>query len=182
MMPAFTSRKIQSVFSILAILFVLSSLFFTSVGRAQQQDFLDPEKAFVLRAQMAEPGLIKLQFKIANGYYMYREQFAFKLDIDAVQLGEGRFPVGQIKHDPTFDKKMELYFKEAIITLPITAWPKDLQANPFVLTVTGQGCADAGICYPPMDFAVTLQATTKAIGYLVESPSNTLGLFDRIQQ
>jgi thiol:disulfide interchange protein DsbD len=113
---------------------------------------------------------------------MYREQFAFKLDTEVVRLGEGRFPVGQIKHDPTFDKKMELFFKEAIITLPITAWPKDLQAKPFVLTVTGQGCAEAGICYPPMDFVVTMQATPEAIGYLVESPPNTLGLIDRIQQ
>ena len=182
MIAVMIARNLSRTFSILAVLVVLSSLFFTSVARAQQQDFLDPEKAFVLQAQMAEPGLIKLQFKIANGYYMYREQFAFKLDTDVVRLGEGRFPVGQIKHDPTFDKKMELYFKEAIITLPITAWPKDLQANPFVLTVTGQGCADAGICYPPMDFVVTLQATPEAIGYLVESPPNTLGLFDRIQQ
>jgi thiol:disulfide interchange protein DsbD len=175
-------RNFSRTFSILVAFVILTSLFFTSVARAQQQDFLDPEKAFVLQAQMAEPGLIKLQFKIANGYYMYREQFAFKLDTEVVRLGEGRFPVGQIKHDPTFDKKMELYFKEAIITLPITAWPKDLQANPFVLTVTGQGCADAGICYPPMDFVVTMQATPEAIGYLVESLPNTLGLFDRIQQ
>jgi thiol:disulfide interchange protein DsbD len=168
--------------SILAILFVLSSIFLTSLVRAQQQDFLDPEKAFILRAQMAGPGVIQLQFKIANGYYMYREQFAFKLDTQHVKLGEGKFPVGQVKHDPTFDRKMELYFKEAIITVPITAWPKDLPANPFVLTVTGQGCAEAGICYPPMDFIVPMQAIPEAIGYLLQSPANTLGMFERLQQ
>jgi thiol:disulfide interchange protein DsbD len=182
MSAAANLRKFSKTFSILAILFVLSSIFFTSVVRAQQQDFLDPEKAFVLRAQMAGPGVIQLQFKIANGYYMYREQFAFKLDTQSVKLGEGKFPIGQVKHDPTFDRKMELYFKEAVITLPITAWPKDLPANPFVLTVTGQGCAEAGICYPPMDFVVTMQATPEVIGYLVQSPANSLSLFDRIQQ
>lgn len=175
-------RKISKICSILAMLFVWSSIFFTSVVRAQQQDFLDPEKAFVLRAQMAGPGVIQLQFKIANGYYMYREQFVFKLDTQNVKLGEGKFPVGQVKHDPTFDRKMELYFKEVIITLPITAWPKELPANPFVLTVTGQGCAEAGICYPPMDFIVSMQATPEAIGYLLQSPANTLGVFDRLQQ
>jgi thiol:disulfide interchange protein DsbD len=131
---------------------------------------------------MAGPGVIQLQFKIANGYYMYREQFVFKLDTQNVKLGEGKFPVGQVKHDPTFDRKMELYFKEVIITLPITAWPKELPANPFVLTVTGQGCAEAGICYPPMDFIVSMQATPEAIGYLLQSPDNTLGVFDRLQQ
>jgi thiol:disulfide interchange protein DsbD len=175
-------RKISKICSILAMLFVWSSIFFTSVVRAQQQDFLDPEKAFILRAQMAGPGVIQLQFKIANGYYMYREQFVFKLDTQNVKLGEGKFPVGQVKHDPTFDRKMELYFKEVIITLPITAWPKELPANPFVLTVTGQGCAEAGICYPPMDFIVSMQATPEAIGYLLQSPANTLGVFDRLQQ
>ena len=175
-------RKISRICSILAMLFVWSSIFFTSVVRAQQQDFLDPEKAFILRAQMAGPGVIQLQFKIANGYYMYREQFVFKLDTQNVKLGEGKFPVGQVKHDPTFDRKMELYFKEVIITLPITAWPKELPANPFVLTVTGQGCAEAGICYPPMDFIVSMQATPEAIGYLLQSPDNTLGVFDRLQQ
>ncbi len=175
-------RKRSKTFLILAMLFVLSSIFFTSMVRAQQKDFLDPEKAFILRAQMAGPGVIQLQFKIANGYYMYREQFAFKLDTHNVKLGEGKFPSGQVKHDPTFDRKMELYFKEAVITLPITAWPKDLPTNPFVLTVTGQGCAEAGICYPPMDFIVPMQATPEAIGYLLQSPANTLGLFDRLQQ
>ena len=64
--------KFSKILPILAMLFVLSSIFFSSVLRAQQQDFLDPEKAFVLRAQMAGPGVIQLQFKIANGYYMYR--------------------------------------------------------------------------------------------------------------
>jgi thiol:disulfide interchange protein DsbD len=174
--------KFSKILPILAMLFVLSSIFFSSVLRAQQQDFLDPEKAFVLRAQMAGPGVIQLQFKIANGYYMYREQFAFKLDTQQVKLGEGKFPVGQVKHDPTFDRKMELYFKEAVITLPISAWPKDLPANPFVLTVTGQGCAQAGICYPPMDFIVPMQATPEAIGYLLQSPATTQGIFERLQR
>ena len=182
MSTAINLRMRSKTLSILAILFVLSSIFLTSLVRAQQQDFLDPEKAFILRAQMAGPGVIQLQFKIANGYYMYREQFAFKLDTQHVKLGEGKFPVGQVKHDPTFDRKMELYFKEAVITVPITAWPKDLPANPFVLTVTGQGCAEAGICYPPMDFIVPMQATPEAIGYLLQSPANTLGMFERLQQ
>lgn len=160
---------------------VLTFLFITT-ARAQQQDFLDPEKAFVLQAQMSEPGVVKLNFKIARGYYMYREQFAFKIDTDVVKLGNANLPTGQVKYDPTFDRKMELYFKEAVITLPITAWPKDIQSTPFELTVTGQGCAEAGICYPPMDFVLKMQATSEPVGYLVESPPNTLGLFDRIQQ
>ncbi len=154
----------------------------SSPAQAQQQDFLDPEKAFVLQAKMIDPVNVRLQFKIANGYYMYREQFAFKLDTTTVNLGQAVFPAGVIKHDPTFDKKMELYFKEVDIILPISAWPKDKDAVPFVLTVTGQGCAVAGICYPPMDFIVKMLASPESNGYQLESPPSNIGLFDRIQQ
>ena len=154
----------------------------SSPAQAQQQDFLDPEKAFVLQAKMIDPVNVRLQFKIANGYYMYREQFAFKLDTTTVNLGQAVFPAGVIKHDPTFDKKMELYFKEVDIILPIAAWPKDKDAVPFVLTVTGQGCAVAGICYPPMDFIVKMLASPESNGYQLESPPSNIGLFDRIQQ
>lgn len=167
--------------AILLCAFLLSALTFGAT-QAQQQDFLDPEKAFVVQAKMIDSGTLRLQFKIANGYYMYKEQFAFKLDTATVKLGQAVLPVGVVKHDPTFDKKMELYFKEADITLPISAWPKEKEASPFVLTVTGQGCAVAGICYPPMDFVIKMLATSEPLGYQVESPQSNLGLLNRIQQ
>ena len=167
--------------AILLCAFLLSALTFGAT-QAQQQDFLDPEKAFVVQAKMIDSGTLRLQFKIANGYYMYKEQFAFKLDTATVKLGQAVLPVGVVKHDPTFDKKMELYFKEADITLPISAWPKEKEASPFVLTVTGQGCAVAGICYPPMDFVIKMLATSEPLGYQVESPQSSLGLLNRIQQ
>ena len=164
------------------LLAILLSTFSSLSANAQQQDFLDPEKAFVLQAKMIDSGTIRLRYNIANGYYMYREQFAFKLDTQTVTLGQATFPAGVVKHDPTFDKKMELYFKEVDITIPISVWPSDKSATPFVLTVTGQGCAEAGICYPPQDFVVKMQATTEPSGYQVESPASRLGLLDRIQQ
>ncbi|MFY9136855.1 MAG: protein-disulfide reductase DsbD [Zwartia sp.] len=175
-------KKLNWISYALFLCVFLFNAWTTSPAQAQQQDFLDPEKAFVLQAKMVDPVTVRLQFKIANGYYMYREQFAFKLDTTAVTLGQAVFPAGVVKHDPTFDKKMELYFKEVDISLPISAWPKDKDAVPFVLTVTGQGCAVAGVCYPPMDFIVKMQATPESNSYQVESPPSNMGLFDRIQQ
>ena len=161
---------------------LLVGLMATGQARASQDDFLDPEKAFVLSVQMAEKNTIQLRFKIAKQYYMYRERFEFKLDTDLVNLGEATFPVGEVKYDPTFDKQMELYFREATIQLPISSWPNDKPITPFVLTITGQGCAVAGICYPPMDFIVRMQADTKGVGYVVEYSSAQLSLFDQIKQ
>jgi len=175
----------KSLFKILRYFswaFVCVGLMSTLQARASQDDFLDPEKAFVLTTQMSGEDTIRLRFKIANGYYMYRERFSFKLDTDVVTLGEAKFPVGEVKYDPTFDKKMELYFKEAVIFLPISPWPTDKTAVSFVLTVTGQGCAVAGICYPPMDFIVKVQVGSEGQGYLIEPSIVELGFFDRIKQ
>lgn len=129
------------------------------------QTFLDPEKAFVFSAQMAGPQEIDIRFKIAKGYYMYRERFEFALDDPAVKLGPPQFPQGMVKFDPTFNKEMELYFSQVSIRIPITAWPAGLPPKPLVLTVTSQGCAEAGLCYPPMDSLLTVMPNQDGTAY-----------------
>ena len=167
---------------VLALIGLLVGILFTVPASASQDTFLDPEKAFILDVQMANTDTVRLRFKIAKGYYMYRERFAFKLDTERLSLGEPRFPVGEIKYDPTFDKKMELYFKEAVIFLPISAWPKTSPPEPFVLTVTGQGCAVAGICYPPMDFVLNIGPSPTGSGYVVEYQTQPLSALDQLKQ
>ncbi|EHK62792.1 thiol:disulfide interchange protein [Achromobacter arsenitoxydans SY8] len=124
-----------------------------------EADFLEPEKAFVFSAQMTAPDMLELRFKVAPGYYMYRERFAIAITpADATTLGEPVFPKGEVKYDPTFEKDMEVFHKDVAIRVPVAAGGK-----PFTLTLTGQGCADAGLCYPPMDSSVKL--TPVAGGY-----------------
>ena len=53
---------------------------------------------------------------------------------------------------------MEVYHQDVVIRVPVTPG-----GQPFMLTLTGQGCADAGLCYPPMDSSVKL--TPVAGGY-----------------
>lgn len=151
---------------------------------AAEDGFLDPEKAFVLRAEVigAEKNTLSLKFKIASGYYMYRERFEFIAETPALKLGEPVFPKGQVKHDPTFNKEMELYFKDIEILLPLKA-PQQTQlpveGQTFKIKLTGQGCASAGLCYPPMDFFVTLSALANASGYKLIAPAPQ-SLFDRL--
>ena len=127
-----------------------------------ESDFLAPEQAFVLEAAMAAPDALVLHYRVAQGYYLYRERFALTpADGQAQWLGEPAYPKGEVKHDPVFDQDMEVYHHDLDIRVPL----KPGAAGPWVLTVTNQGCADAGICYPPMDHAVTL--TPAAGGYAV---------------
>ena len=146
---------------------------------AAEDGFLDPAQAFVLEPQMLSADVLSLRYKIATGYYMYRERFTFALDKSQIKLGEPQFPAGTLKHDPTFNKEMELYYGNLEIRLPLPAWPVGQDLTPLQLTVTGQGCATAGLCYPPMDFVVTLIAKADTSGYSIVGQPTT-GVLERL--
>ncbi|MNK26112.1 Thiol:disulfide interchange protein DsbD precursor [compost metagenome] len=137
---------------------VLLFLGWQAAARAEAE-FLEPEKAFVFSAEMASPDTLELRYRVAPGYYMYRERFAIAVNpAGATTLGEAVYPKGEVKYDPTFEKDMEVFHKDVAIRVPVGAG-----SQPFTLTLTGQGCADAGLCYPPMDSSVKL--TPVAGGY-----------------
>ncbi|MFF7058948.1 protein-disulfide reductase DsbD [Achromobacter spanius] len=142
------------------MLLATALLLLTWQAAAQAEaEFLEPEKAFVFSAQMAAPDTLELHYKVAPGYYMYRERFGITISpIGATTLGEAVYPKGEVKYDPTFEKDMEVFHKDVMIRVPVGAG-----GQPFTLTLTGQGCADAGLCYPPMDSSVKL--TPVAGGY-----------------
>ncbi|MFM0333742.1 protein-disulfide reductase DsbD [Paraburkholderia strydomiana] len=108
-------------------------------------DFLDPAVAFKFSAA-EKPGEVDITYKIADGYYMYRERFAFATRSGNATIGEPQLPAGHIKFDQTFNKNVETYRNELTIRIPVKQ-----AAGGFDLAVTSQGCADAGICYPPME-------------------------------
>ncbi|MDN7590677.1 protein-disulfide reductase DsbD [Burkholderia seminalis] len=118
-----------------------------SVARAAD-DFLDPSVAFKFSASES-PGQVDVRFKVANGYYLYRERFAFAVKSGQATLGEPQFPAGHVKFDQTFQKNVETYRDEVVIHVPVKQ-----AAGPFDLAVTSQGCADEGICYPPAEHVV----------------------------
>ncbi|WP_233883156.1 protein-disulfide reductase DsbD [Paraburkholderia flagellata] len=144
---------------LLLVCCVLSLLFGTSLARAADDDFLPPDQAFTFSASEA-PGMVDVHFKIADGYYMYRERFAFATRNGTSQLGEAQIPPGHVKFDQTFQKNVETYRGELTIRVPVQK-----ASGPFDLAVTSQGCADAGICYPPAEHVyhvsgAALQAAT----------------------
>ncbi len=137
---------------------------------ASEDGFLDPEKAFVMHTEMVAPDVVRVRFKIAPDYYMYRERFSFKIEPKDIELGAPQFQAGKTKFDATFNKEMELYFNEAVITLPLKMPSTDTAAltqGSVKLTANGQGCAVAGLCYPPMDFTALLTVTPDGKGFTV---------------
>ena len=126
----------------LMALFALVSCLVSTPAQAEE-DYLEPEAAFRFSSRMLDPKTIEVTYQIADGYYMYRERFAFRAE--QATLGQAAIPAGKVKFDETFQKNVETYRKVVIITIPVEA------AGPFRLIATSQGCADKGLCYTPMD-------------------------------
>lgn len=104
--------------------------------------FLPVEQAY--QSQLLwNNGNLLLSWTAADGYYLYKERFALKASIDgkAVPLTT-EFEAGKLKQDPNFGET-EVYYHNTTISL------SDLPSTMFTLSVTSQGCADAGLCYPP---------------------------------
>ncbi len=107
------------------------------------EEYLAPDVAFKFSAKMLDAKTIAVHFAVADGYYLYRERFAFRAN--GATLGEPLVPPGKIKYDETFQKEVETYHTSVTIRIPVET------AGPFTLFVTSQGCADKGLCYPPME-------------------------------
>ncbi|WP_211442976.1 protein-disulfide reductase DsbD [Collimonas humicola] len=138
----------------LSVLFAM--LFAFTLAHADEDDYLAPEVAFKFSARMADAKTAEVTYAIADGYYMYRERFHFKAE--GATLGEPQIPAGKVKFDQTFNKNVETYHHSVTIRLPVDA------NGSFTLISTGQGCADKGLCYPPMDSRISLSTTGGSSG------------------
>ena len=123
-----------------------------AVPATAAEDFLPPEQAFRFEARALDARTVEVAFTVANGYYLYREQFAFAAEDASARLGPAQIPPGKVKFDETFAKNVETYRGRVVIRVPVEAAPAA-----FTLAVTSQGCADAGLCYPPMQSAARVQ-------------------------
>jgi len=113
------------------------------------EEFLDPDKAFKVSARPGGDKLVEVTFEVAPGYYLYREQFKFSAP--GATLGAVAFPHGKVKYDETFRKDVETYRDVLRIAVPVDQAPRE-----FALYATSQGCADAGLCYPPQQTGFTV--------------------------
>ena len=139
--PAFFARLLQLVRTVSTLL----PLLLVAVPHAARaaDDFLEPEKAFAFSVKALDAKSVEVIFAIAPGYYLYREQFKFAAD--SAVLGAAVLPPGKTKFDETFQKNVETYRESIRIVVPVAQAGAE-----FRLVVTSQGCADAGLCYPPM--------------------------------
>ncbi|HEY0819036.1 MAG TPA: protein-disulfide reductase DsbD domain-containing protein, partial [Rhizobacter sp.] len=124
-----------------------------AAGAFAADDFLDPEKAFVLSARALDAKHIEVRVDVARGYYLYRERLGATAEPAGIQVTEVRIPEGKIKFDETFQKDVETYRDSVAMTVALAQMP----STPFKLNVTNQGCADKGLCYAPQKRAFKVE-------------------------
>ena len=131
-----------------------------------QGDLLPPDQAFVFYAEVREKSAIWVSFRIAKGYYLYREKFAFDLKgPPGTRLGVYQIPRGEPKQDPEFGQ-VEVFHEDLAFVLPVNGPGKN---GAVELVAHFQGCADRGVCYPPMERKVALNLGD------VKAPAPSLG-------
>jgi thiol:disulfide interchange protein DsbD len=113
---------------------------------SNEGDFLDPDVAF-RAAGRVDGNLLRVRWVIADGYYLYRHKMEVKAESPDLVLGEPAFPKGTMKTDPYLGTQ-EIFTQQVEAAVSYTR--SDAGAHPIQIKVTYQGCAEAGLCYPPI--------------------------------
>jgi len=110
-------------------------------------EFLPVEKAYRLNVEGSAQGLI-FDWRIASAYYLYQHKFA----AEAID-GSGEafplvmdYPPGKSMYDEYYEKELQVYYDTVALRVDL---PEQLKGQSWTLSVSSQGCADAGLCYPP---------------------------------
>jgi thioredoxin:protein disulfide reductase len=124
-----------------------------SGAKSTGDNFLPPDEAFRFDAIPDGPDRVRLIWQIADGYYLYRARIKAATSTDQAQLGALEMPTGETKNDEYFGKQ-EVYHHELVAGVPVARSAAAQLALP--LQVTYQGCATAGLCYPPITKTITV--------------------------
>lgn len=125
--------------------FAFLALFNTAfAGPVDASKLLPPEQAFRPQVNVTGQG-INVQFQIAEGYYLYQSKIIADTDPAGVLGDTPQFSPGEEKEDEFFGKQI-VYHHAAQVN-----WPYKQAFGQYKLTLSYQGCAEVGVCYPPVD-------------------------------
>jgi thiol:disulfide interchange protein DsbD len=123
--------------------------------KSTEDELLPAEQAFRFFAAVKDAGTLHVNWEIAKGYYLYREKIQLELtNATGNQLGNYPIPRGTPSHDEAFGQ-VEIFHNELDFDLPVIRI--DGSAQTITLQASYQGCADRGVCYPPMTKQIDLK-------------------------
>ncbi|MEW8505599.1 MAG: protein-disulfide reductase DsbD [Candidatus Thiodiazotropha sp.] len=111
-----------------------------------EEDLLMPDQAFQISGRTDGTEKLRVEWRIADGYYMYRDKIHFDSDTIGIEIGEPTLSEAKIKNDEFFGE-VAVYRNKAIAEIPIRRMQGSQET--LLLKARSQGCADQGICFPP---------------------------------
>lgn len=117
------------------------------------EELLDPDKAFRISARALDRRSVEVEFRIARGYYMYRDRFSFATGAGK-PLADVQIPRGRIKEDAFFGKSETF---RHLVRMQVPVSDEDAVKGDIELRVTSQGCSDQGVCYVPLEQTVRVR-------------------------
>ncbi len=124
-----------------------------------EHEFLPVEEAFQLALEIIDDQQLRLYWQIADNYYLYRKRFSFSLEDEQGAIAVQTQMANGVVHEDEYFGISQVYYHFADVMLGT-----DRPVTTAVLTVGSQGCADAGLCYPPQkqQFSVDFKTGTIA--------------------
>ncbi len=168
------SLPIKSKFFALMSMIALAFIALPSIAK---DDFLRPEQAYRYSVR-TEADRVIVSWTVEPGYYLYKKKMGIASSLSSLQLGEPEWPRGE-DHEDEFFGKQEIYRGTFEVPVPIIEHGSRPAKLPLELKL--QGCADAGLCYPPqlwktevaLASAAPIQRAPSGAGGLFKAPSNS---------
>lgn len=134
-------------------------------------EFLPVDEAFRLYVEPVDGNTVEIAFQVTPGHYLYRDKISVSATSDVARTGQPDLPAGETKIDEFFGE-VEVYHNDVFARVPIARATPD--AMELELAVGYQGCADAGLCYPPQvrNISVSLPVA-QAVSELAAAPLAT---------
>ncbi len=152
---------------------------FGKLTGAKHPEFLDPEEAFIVSAKAVSENVIKVQWQIADGYYLYKDKFQFSLQGNDLTITNVKLPEGKLKNDPDFGSVWVNYHDvDALLTIQ----RKEDAASTAELLVNYQGCKEDVLCYPPISKTLPINLIASAVAETTTGADGSAALKSKTRQ
>lgn len=126
---------------------------FDPIKAPEAKKFLPAAMVFQMTSRASAPNQYTLTWRVAQGYYLYKDQMKIVATDGATVSSVKWTTPTQSKDDPTFGQ-VQVFHNQAIAVVTVNT-SKVTTGQP-ILNVRYQGCADGGLCYPPINAQVAL--------------------------
>lgn len=144
---------------------------FDRFGSFSQERILDADQAFQLTLSAVDSVTLEARWTVAPGYYLYRNKFQLSLaDAQGISITATEIPPGEPKDDPYFGRQ-EVFHREVVIVARLQRDPSDAQT--VQVKADYQGCAEVGVCYPPLNQTVAVALPALSASPVTATSSNS---------